>query len=167
VGQPHAPEPLDAAFLATYARHQPVRIVTLDWSRQAIAPLHPVYLAAWEELVAEDEGVPPAFFDPASLPDPASAAALPLPLLCPAPDLESAAAERTDRAALAGAGQGRDRHRCPGPGRAPSAALLERAEVAVADETGWKLSTTAPPPPWPPGTIWCRPVARPMPCWIC
>ncbi|MDR6585156.1 PD-(D/E)XK nuclease family protein [Herbaspirillum sp. BH-1] len=143
---PTAPEPLDAAFLATYARHQPVRIVTLDWSRQAIAPLHPVYLAAWEELVAGDEGVAPAFLEPASLPDPApvKTPALSLPLLCPAPDLESAAVQSA-QIVLRWLEQGKGEIAIVAQDRVTARrlrALLERAEVAVADETGWKLSTT-------------------------
>lgn len=137
---PTAPEPLDAAFLEAYAGRQPVRIVTLDWSRQAIAPLHPVYLSAWEELLTEEEGVPPAY------PEESAPSATPsaLPLLCPAPDLESAAVQSA-QIVLRWLEQGKSEIAIVAQDRVTTRrlrALLERAEVAVADETGWKLSTT-------------------------
>ncbi|WP_075257063.1 PD-(D/E)XK nuclease family protein [Herbaspirillum camelliae] len=147
---PTEPEPLDAAFLAAYAQHQPVRIVTLDWSRAAMAPLYPLYLLAWGELVREDEGLAPAYEEfaasaPSELSE-ASAAAAPgaLPLLCPASDLENAAVQSA-QIVLRWLEQGKNEIAIVAQDRVTARrlrALLERAQVSVADETGWKLSTT-------------------------
>lgn len=146
---PTEPEPLDAAFLATYARSQPVRVVTLDWSRPTIAALHPVYLSAWGELVREEDG-PPLDEDMAT-PAAASASAAPalsalpaLPLLCPASDLEDAAVQSA-QIVLRWLEQGKSEIAIVAQDRVTARrlrALLERAQVVVADETGWKLSTT-------------------------
>ncbi len=137
---PSDPEPLDAAFLDAYARHQPVRIVTLDWNRQAIAPLHPLYLSAWAELVREDEGA--ALDDDEA--EPATPSRPAMPLLCPATDLENAAVQSA-QIVLRWLAQGKNEIAIVAQDRVTARrlrALLERAEVAVADETGWKLSTT-------------------------
>lgn len=139
---PTAPEPLDAAFLAAWAERQPVRVVTLDWSRAALAPLHPVYLGAWGELAQEEEGVPP----PPPLDDGTAmvAAPLALPALCPADDLENAAVQSA-QVVLRWLEQGKNEIAIVAQDRVTARrlrALLERAQVAVADETGWKLSTT-------------------------
>ncbi|WP_017451415.1 PD-(D/E)XK nuclease family protein [Herbaspirillum rubrisubalbicans] len=137
---PTEPEPLDAAFLAAYAQRQPVRIVTLDWSRPAIAPLHPIYLWAWEELVRDDEGIAAADADNVST----DTTDTTLPLLCPADDLENAAVQSA-QIVLRWLGEGKNDIAIVAQDRVTARrlrALLERAEVAVADETGWKLSTT-------------------------
>ncbi len=137
---PTEPEPLDAAFLSAYAQRQPVRIVTLDWSRAAIAPLHPLYLSAWEELVRDDEGLPMEAEQAAASP----AQPIALPRLCPAGDLENAAIQSA-QIVLRWLQQGKTDIAIVAQDRVTARrlrALLERAEVAVADETGWKLSTT-------------------------
>jgi len=137
---PTEPEPLDAAFLSAYAQRQPVRIVTLDWSRAAIAPLHPLYLSAWEELVRDDDGLPMEADQAAVSPSHPIA----LPRLCPAGDLENAAIQSA-QIVLRWLQQGKTDIAIVAQDRVTARrlrALLERAEVAVADETGWKLSTT-------------------------
>ncbi|WP_343741583.1 PD-(D/E)XK nuclease family protein [Herbaspirillum huttiense] len=137
---PTEPEPLDAAFLSAYAQRQAVRIVTLDWSRAAIAPLHPLYLSAWEELVRDDEGLPMDGDQTAASP----AHPIALPRLCPAGDLENAAIQSA-QIVLRWLQQGKTDIAIVAQDRVTARrlrALLERAEVAVADETGWKLSTT-------------------------
>ncbi|MBV8624088.1 MAG: PD-(D/E)XK nuclease family protein [Herbaspirillum sp.] len=137
---PTEPEPLDAAFLDAYAGRQPVRIVTLDWSRPAIAPLHPLYLSAWGELVQEDQGIPPDEAGPEH-PTPSRPA---LPTLCAATDLENAAVQSA-QIVLRWLEQGKNEIAIVAQDRVTARrlrALLERAQVAVADETGWKLSTT-------------------------
>lgn len=137
---PTEPEPLDAAFLSAYAQRQAVRIVTLDWSRAVIAPLHPLYLSAWEELVRDDEGLPMDGDQTAASP----AHPIALPRLCPAGDLENAAIQSA-QIVLRWLQQGKTDIAIVAQDRVTARrlrALLERAEVAVADETGWKLSTT-------------------------
>lgn len=137
---PTEPEPLDAAFLAAYAQRQPVRIVTLDWRRAAIAPRHPLYLSAWEELVQDDDAIAPEPGEPAA----ATAPSIALPRLCPAADLENAAVQSA-QIVLRWLQQGKTDIAIVAQDRVTARrlrALLERAEVSVADETGWKLSTT-------------------------
>ncbi|NUU00558.1 PD-(D/E)XK nuclease family protein [Herbaspirillum robiniae] len=138
---PTAPEPLDAAFLAAWAERQPVRVVTLDWSRAAIAPLHPVYLGAWSELAQDDDAPPPESTENA---ESAAIPALAMPALCPAGDLENAAVQSA-QIVLRWLEQGKSEIAVVAQDRVTARrlrALLERAQVAVADETGWKLSTT-------------------------
>ncbi|WP_050469111.1 PD-(D/E)XK nuclease family protein [Herbaspirillum chlorophenolicum] len=134
---PTAPEPLDAAFLNAYAERETVRVVTLDWSRPAIAQRHPLYMDAWSELAEDEEGAyPPS--DAGDLPPPV------LPTLCPAGDLEDAAVQSA-QIVLRWLAQGKQEIAVVAQDRVTARrlrALLERAQVAVADETGWKLSTT-------------------------
>ncbi|MBP0598781.1 PD-(D/E)XK nuclease family protein [Herbaspirillum sp. LeCh32-8] len=142
---PTPPEPLDAAFLAAWAQRQPVRVVTLDWSRAAIAPLHPVYLGAWSELAEEEDGLSPPSWPmdaPAQIAEDRARTAL--PALCPAGDLENAAVQSA-QIVLRWLEQGKSDIAVVAQDRVTARrlrALLERAQVAVADETGWKLSTT-------------------------
>ncbi|MBO9537275.1 PD-(D/E)XK nuclease family protein [Herbaspirillum sp.] len=134
---PTAPEPLDAAFLRAYAERETVRVVTLDWNRQAIAQRHPLYMQAWPELADEEEGAYP----PAEAGDPLPPV---LPALCPAGDLEDAAVQSA-QVVLRWLAQGKQEIAVVAQDRVTARrlrALLERAQVAVADETGWKLSTT-------------------------
>ncbi|MBB5390503.1 MULTISPECIES: PD-(D/E)XK nuclease family protein [unclassified Herbaspirillum] len=138
---PTAPEPLDAAFLNAYAERQTVRVVTLDWHRHAIAQRHPLYMQAWPELADDAEGGYP----PADAGDPSRPVTLPvLPALCPAGDLEDAAVQSA-QIVLRWLAQGKQEIAVVAQDRVTARrlrALLERAQVAVADETGWKLSTT-------------------------
>ena len=131
---PTAPEALDTAFLQAYARQQSVHVVTLDWSSAAAAGPAALYAAAWAELLqGETPGVSTM---PASLPR--------LPRLCAADDLEDAAVQSA-RIVLRWLEQGKNEIAVVAQDRVPARrlrALLERAQVAVADETGWKLSTT-------------------------
>lgn len=134
---PTAPEALDAAFLHAYAERETVRVVTLDWNRQAIAQRHPLYTGAWPELAEDDEGAYP-HADGGGLPSPV------LPTLCPAGDLEDAAVQSA-QIVLRWLAQGKQEIAVVAQDRVTARrlrALLERAQVAVADETGWKLSTT-------------------------
>ncbi|MCA1325120.1 PD-(D/E)XK nuclease family protein [Herbaspirillum sp. alder98] len=128
---PTAPEALDSAFLQAYASRQPVRVLTLDWSGAALAGPAALYAAAWAELLeGEAAGLP------SQLP--------PLPQLCAADDLEDAAVQSA-RIVLRWLEQGKTEIAVVAQDRVPARrlrALLERAQVAVADETGWKLSTT-------------------------
>src|SRR5450830_1170257 len=131
---PVAPEPMEQAFLEAYGEHAEVQPVVLDWRGPDI-PL--LYQTAWPELC--DAPLPP-------VPDDLFAPAMQAPTmqLCPAGSLEEASQQsalivldwlqqgKKDIAVVAQDRVGARRLR----------ALLERAEVSVADETGWKLSTT-------------------------
>lgn len=127
---PGQPDPLQQAFLDAYSKRQPVRRIMLDWRGAALAP---VYRAAWGEA-----------FDDA----PAAAADAPAAPACLA--LYQAAGLEDE--ARCGAQTVLDWLRAGCMNVAIVAqdrvtarrirALLERAEVCVADETGWKLSTT-------------------------
>ncbi|MEC5217923.1 ATP-dependent helicase/nuclease subunit B [Actimicrobium sp. GrIS 1.19] len=123
---PVDPDPFEQAFLSAYGERQTVTPLLLDWRAAA-----PVLLAAWGELV--DDAAPVA-----------APAALDNVVLYPATSLEDEAlrgaqtvidwivAGNTSIAIIAQDRVVARRIR----------ALLERAEVLVADETGWKLSTT-------------------------
>ncbi|NEX60559.1 PD-(D/E)XK nuclease family protein [Noviherbaspirillum galbum] len=123
------PDPYHQAFLDAYAAHSPLLRVALDWRAPAIAP---VFAAAWPEIVAGDEPASGAVSQPANV--------------------VLAAAGGLEQEALQGAQTVIDWLQA---GRGPIAivaqdravarrirALLERADVVVTDETGWKLSTT-------------------------
>lgn len=127
---PVPPEPMEQAFLDAYGGHAAVQPVTLDWRGPDI-PL--LYRTAWPELC----NVSPA-------PDDASAMATPTMELCPADSLE-AVAQQSALIVLDWLRQGRQNIAIIAQDRIGARrlrALLERADVSVADETGWKLSTT-------------------------
>ena len=131
---PVAPEPMEQAFLAAYGAHASVQPVQLDWRGPDIALL---YQAAWPELC--DTALPPA-------PDDLFAPAMQVPTLalCPAASLEEASVQNA-QIVLAWLRQGKQDIAVVAQDRVSARrlrALLERAQVAVADETGWKLSTT-------------------------
>ncbi|PFH10790.1 ATP-dependent helicase/nuclease subunit B [Collimonas sp. PA-H2] len=130
-----APEPLEQAFLDAYARQQQVLTITLDWRAPALLP---VYALAWPEMV-----------EAASAAGPAEHAAHDYALstelaLCAAQSVEDEAVQgaqmvidwlQAGKSNLAIVAQDRVVAR-------RIRALLERAQIHVADETGWKLSTT-------------------------
>jgi ATP-dependent helicase/nuclease subunit B len=133
-----APEPLEQAFLDAYAKHQQVLTITLDWRAQA---LQPTYRQAWPEMVEALDapaGEVHADIAPGELAPPAELA------LCPAGSVEDEAVQgaqtvidwlQSGKTNLAIVAQDRVVAR-------RIRALLERAQIHVADETGWKLSTT-------------------------
>lgn len=126
---PVEPDAFVQAFLDAYGAHQEVLPIQLDWRVAAIAP---VFAMAWPEL-ANGEGEPMyEFAVPTS------------PALCEASDMEDEAQQcaqtiidwlAAGKTAIAIIAQDRIVAR-------RLRALLERAQVGVADETGWKLSTT-------------------------
>ena len=130
-----APEPLEQAFLDAYARRQQVLTITLDWRAPALLP---TYAQAWPEMVeaAADEENPEGKIGGHAVP-----AAL---ALCAARSVEDEAVQgaqmvidwlREGKSSVAIVAQDRVVAR-------RIRALLERAQIHVADETGWKLSTT-------------------------
>ena len=129
-----APEPLEQAFLDVYARRQQVLTITLDWRAHALLPM---YALAWPELVEAADGAEQ--MAPAA--DQAFATEL---ALCAAQSVEDEAVQgaqmvidwlQAGKSNLAIVAQDRVVAR-------RIRALLERAQIHVADETGWKLSTT-------------------------
>ncbi|AMP13225.1 PD-(D/E)XK nuclease family protein [Collimonas pratensis] len=129
-----APEPLEQAFLDTYARRQQVLTITLDWRVHALLP---VYALAWPEMVEAADAVEQMA--------PAADQALSTELaLCASQSVEDEAVQgaqmvidwlQAGKTSLAIVAQDRVVAR-------RIRALLERAQIHVADETGWKLSTT-------------------------
>ena len=130
-----APEPLEQTFLDAYAMRQRVVTMTLDWRAQAILP---TYTVAWPETVEVATNEERAAIA-------ASDHALPAELqLCAAASVEDEAVQgaqmvidwlQSGKTSLAIVAQDRVVAR-------RIRALLERAQIHVADETGWKLSTT-------------------------
>jgi len=131
---PVAPEPMEQAFLQAYGVYAEVQPVQLDWRGPDI-PL--LYQRAWPELC--ETSLAPA---PEDLFAPAMAA--PTLALCPAASLEDAALQSA-QIVLDWLRQGKQDIAVVAQDRVSARrlrALLERAQVYVADETGWKLSTT-------------------------
>lgn len=126
---PVAADAMEQAFLDAYNEQRPVVAITLDWQARHI---NTTYAAAWPEML-EDQA-------PADLP------------LATPPGLSLYAAHNLEAEAKAGAQtimdwlqQGKTNIAIVAQDRVVARrirALLERAQVIVADETGWKLSTT-------------------------
>lgn len=137
---PVPPDAMQQAFLAAYAARQPVRVITLDWRPAAVDAL---YARAWPELLQPGEAdvLDVSHSAPHSAPPSAMAADV---TLCPASGLEQEA-QHGAQAILHWLQQGKTRIALVAQDRVVARrirALLERAQVMVADETGWKLSTT-------------------------
>lgn len=129
------PDAMERAFLDAYGEHQPVLPIRLDWRTQAI---NVAYATAWSEILVEEELFPVT-------PGTATHIATPSGLsLSPASSLEDEALRgaqtiinwlQADKSSIAIIAQDRVVAR-------RIRALLERAQIFVSDETGWKLSTT-------------------------
>jgi ATP-dependent helicase/nuclease subunit B len=128
---PVQPEGIDHLFLSAYAEKQAVQIVSLDWRSTAIEP---VFLRAWSELVTQPEAI--------TLDE----------IAAPRNHVAMLGADSLEQEAQWGAQtilqwlqQGKSSIALIAQDRVVARrirALLERAQVHVADETGWKLSTT-------------------------
>lgn len=135
---PVAPDAMEQAFLDAYAQEQALTVITLDWHERSI---NSTYAAAWAEMLADEAS-------PAANPIAASISA---PITTP-PGLTLHAAQNLEAEARAGAQtiinwlqEGKTNIAIVAQDRVVARrirALLERAQVVVADETGWKLSTT-------------------------
>ncbi|MDB5764492.1 MAG: nuclease family protein [Herminiimonas sp.] len=130
---PTEPDAFDRAFLDAYGKRQMVLPVMLDWRA---ASVDAVYAAAWSELVeggaAEPAGAATGVAAPAGL------------SLCRAGSLEDEAL-RGAQTIIGWLAAGKSNVAIIAQDRVVARrlrALLERAQVFVADETGWKLSTT-------------------------
>ncbi|HEY4319029.1 MAG TPA: PD-(D/E)XK nuclease family protein [Herbaspirillum sp.] len=132
--------PAEAEFLRLYAERCPVLPVTLDWRH---AP--PLYAAAWPELAQAEaeagDAAPPASWEAI---DRDAIAAPPGLSICRADSLEDVATQGA-QTIVDWLQAGRRRIAIVAQDRMVARrirALLERAEITIADETGWKLSTT-------------------------
>ena len=131
---PVQPEGIDQQFLTAYAKKQQVQIISLDWRRTAQVS---VFAQAWKELVEKE----------APQPEMHSAE-----IEAPRNRIATIAADSLEQEAQWGAQtvlqwlqQGKSSVALIAQDRVAARrirALLERANVHVADETGWKLSTT-------------------------
>ena len=129
---PAPPNALEDSFLRAYARHQPVCLMSFDWSRTTWPA---VFSAAWPELLDEGtqiETQPEAIDTPPGL------------RWYEASGMEDEAL-RAAQTIIDWLSEGRQRVAIIPQDRVVARrvrALLERAQVVVSDETGWKLSTT-------------------------
>ncbi len=126
---PDRPEALHAAFLEEFGKRQPVLVMTLDWHADSVAP---VYANAWPEMLDEGAG------------EGGSIAPLTGVSLYAAGSLEDEA-QHAARTVIGWLQQDKTRIAIIAQDRVAARrirALLERAQVYVCDETGWKLSTT-------------------------
>ena len=128
---PAVAEPFDLAFLQAYGERQTVLPICLDWSAAAIAP---AFGAAWPELCEEEfaEAHASAIDTPPQL------------ALSPAMNMEQEA-QRGAQTIVDWLQQGKANIAVIAQDRVVARrlrALLERSQIFVADETGWKLSTT-------------------------
>ncbi len=135
------PDAIQAAFLAAWCELQPVELITLDWRAEAL-PM--VYARSWPELLALDSStsftgeVAPASSDYQSVCVPAGVT------LCPAAGMEQQA-QAAAQIIVDWIAAGRQRIAVIPQDRLVARrlrALLERAAIVVADDAGWKLSTT-------------------------
>lgn len=129
---PAQPNALEASFLNAYSLRQPVHLMILDWS-QSISPA--IYNAAWPELM-DDASQMSASFDAIETPTSIS--------LHEAAGMEDEA-QRAAQTIIDWLNEGKRRIALVPQDRVVARrvrALLERAQVVVSDETGWKLSTT-------------------------
>ncbi|MQR01877.1 PD-(D/E)XK nuclease family protein [Glaciimonas soli] len=139
-----APEPMEQAFLDAYAQHQTVRQITLDWHSDAFAPAYLSYVKAWPEMIAKEDDYPIVADDLFSI-APSNSLDAPTGIaLCSAQSIEDEALQGA-QTILNWLQQGKTQLAIVAQDRVVARrmrALLERAQVHVADETGWKLSTT-------------------------
>lgn len=135
---PVAPDAMEQAFLDAYAARQPLAVMSLDWRAHTI---NSTYAAAWPEMLVDD-AMPEPFFDdlPASL-----QVATPAALKLYEADSLEAEAKAGAQTIIDWLQAGKTNIAIVAQDRVVARrirALLERAQIVVADETGWKLSTT-------------------------
>ncbi|HEV7618885.1 MAG TPA: PD-(D/E)XK nuclease family protein [Burkholderiaceae bacterium] len=131
---PVEPDAFDRAFLDAYGKRQTVLPIMLDWRA---ASIDAIYAMAWPELPEADASVP-ASFAATGITAPAGVS------ICAAASLEDEAL-RGAQTIIDWLVAGKSNIAIIAQDRAVARrvrALLERAQVYVADETGWKLSTT-------------------------
>ncbi len=135
---PVEPDAMEQAFLDAYAMRQSLTVITLNWHAHTI---NSMYVAAWPEMLIADEVAEP-FFD--ELPDSLNVATPVALTLYAAHNLE-AEAKAGAQTIIDWLQEGKTHLAIVAQDRVVARrirALLERAHIVVADETGWKLSTT-------------------------
>jgi ATP-dependent helicase/nuclease subunit B len=135
---PVAPDAMEQAFLDAYGARQSVAVMTLDWHTHTI---NSTYAAAWPEMLIADD-IPEPFFD--DLLDRLNVATPTALKLYAAQNLE-AEAKAGAQTIIDWLQEGKTNLAIVAQDRVVARrirALLERAQIVVADETGWKLSTT-------------------------
>ena len=123
------PKALEAAFLQQWALHQEVVVLTPDWSSAGLPPL---LVHSWPELVSDTAQEERALQTPSGLG------------LIAAHSLEDEA-QAVAQTVVDWVAAGKSRIALVPQDRLVARrvrALLERADIVVADEGGWKLSTT-------------------------
>ncbi len=129
---PVPPNALEDSFLKSYARRQPVYLMSFDWSRTSWPA---VFSAAWPELIE----------DGAQTGLPTEAIETPTGIRWYEASGMEDEALRAAQTVINWLKEGRLRIAIIPQDRVVARrvrALLERAQVVVSDETGWKLSTT-------------------------
>jgi ATP-dependent helicase/nuclease subunit B len=124
-------------FLASYAARCPVQLVLPDWSEASVPK---IFSASWPELLSDSVPQPSSSMQEASSPSSQNYALA----LSEARDLEEEA-QRAAQTVVAWMQEGKKQIAIIPQDRMVARrvrALLERADIAVSDETGWKLSTT-------------------------
>lgn len=131
---PVAPEGIEQEFLTTYAQKQSVQLITLDWRSSA---LEGIFCQSWPEIVEPEQDAQTAQDQT---------------IHKPINQFSTIGADSLEQEAQLGAQtildwlqQGKTSIALIAQDRVVARrirALLERAQVHVADETGWKLSTT-------------------------
>lgn len=131
-----APTGLHQTFLEAYAVHQPVCSIMLDWHADAV---NGMLTQTWPEIVEEGPPAVNGMDAAAGSFDPPSGLSL-----RPARSLEDEA-QHGAQTVIDWLGAGKNSVAIIALDRVAARrirALLERAQIMVADETGWKLSTT-------------------------
>jgi len=154
------PDAIETTFLTTWSQRQPVEQIEIDWRAQAVPTL---YAHSWPELLSTDASRPDAS-DPfstaprlskdvhpsATLEAVSNGAVTPevtikgRVALCPAVSMEQQA-QSAAQLIVDWVVAGHQRIAVIPQDRLVARrlrALLERADIVVADDTGWKLSTT-------------------------
>lgn len=129
---PIVPEGLEAKFLAEYSKHNRVEVVSNDWR---IAGLNATFAKAWPEIVEKEDAVDFVVAQSGEITHITTIAA----------DSLEQEAQWSAQTILSWLQEGKSSIALIAQDRVVARrirALLERANVQVADETGWKLSTT-------------------------
>ena len=129
---PIAPSEIELDFLTTYEQHQPVTVLGLDWSNNVLPPS---LQRAWPELCETSKQ---------SLVESSNSSSTFNLQLSPTRHLEDEA-QSAAQTIVNWLQEGKNRILIVPQDRVVARrvrALLERAQVFVSDETGWKLSTT-------------------------
>ncbi|NMM36400.1 MAG: PD-(D/E)XK nuclease family protein [Glaciimonas sp.] len=138
---PVAPSPQEATFLTAYAARQPVLQLFLDWNEFTI---NREYASAWHEIHADKDAISASIYDASESAE--------YPQMSPMSHISLYGASSLEDEALHAAQtivdwlqEGKSRLAIVAQDRVVARrirALLERAQICVSDETGWKLSTT-------------------------